>query len=216
MRIEVYSDVICPWCYIGTRRLARAVAEHPDGHSVEMVFRPYQLDPHAPESPVPIHEYLSRRYGNAATGMLRRVSEIAREEDLDVRFDRAVAVNTFAAHRLMWLAEREFGAESQRKLAERIFEGHFIKGANVADQRFLVDAAASAGMTRYRVSQFLESGEGVLEVHRQLDRARAIGIQAVPTFIFDDRFLLEGAHQAFEFRRTLDQVFEQQRRLSAG
>src|SRR5690554_4302487 len=100
MKVEIYSDIVCPWCYIGDRRFARALAAFPGAAQVDVVYRPYQLDPDAPEEPIPLKSYLERRFGRPVDGMLQRVSETAREEGIEMDWDRALSVNTLTAHRL--------------------------------------------------------------------------------------------------------------------
>src|SRR5690606_33521353 len=114
MKVEIYSDVACPWCYIAERRFARALAAYPGGDRVEVVYRSYQLGPEAPAEAVPMMEYLSRRFGDRVDGMLERVSENARVEGIEMAWDRALSVNTLTAHRLLRLAEREYGPAVQR------------------------------------------------------------------------------------------------------
>ena len=117
MKVEIYSDVVCPWCYIGERRFARALAAF-GGGDVEVVFRPFQLDPAAPTAAEPIARYLERRFGARAGSMLGSVSAAAAAEGITMDWDRALAANTRTAHRLLGLAEREYGAGTQRALAE--------------------------------------------------------------------------------------------------
>src|SRR5690606_15920826 len=116
MKVEIYSDVACPWCYIGERRFARALAAFPGAEDVEVVFRPYQLDANTPHQAVPMAQYLERRFGRPVNDMLGRVTSEAGREGITMNWDRALAVNTRTAHRLMRLAEREYGAEVQRAL----------------------------------------------------------------------------------------------------
>ncbi len=209
MRVEIYSDVACPWCYIGERRFRRALAAFPGADRVEVVFRSYQLDPSAPEAAVPLKEYLRKRFGGPVDGMLRQVSENAKGEGIEMDWDRALAVNTMTAHRLLRLAERDCGAEAQRALAEKLFEAHFSLGGDVSDPALLADLAESVGMDRERVSAYLASGEGLEETRAEIDRARGLGITAVPTFVFEGRWTIQGAQSASTFLQALEQVAAQ-------
>jgi predicted DsbA family dithiol-disulfide isomerase len=208
MKVEIYSDVVCPWCYIGERRFARAVTEFPDRGEVEVVFRPYQLDPGAPETAAPLTDYLEKRYGAAASGMRGRVSDVAAGEGIEVNWDRALSVNTRTAHRLLRLAEREYGAEVQRALLEALFAAHFTHGGDVADHAQLTGLAASVGMDPGRIAEYLASDEGARELEAELDGARARGVTAVPTFVFDGRYVVEGAQPTAVFLDVLRQVRE--------
>src|SRR5215218_5795732 len=109
MKVEIYSDVVCPWCYIGERRFERALAAYPASEPVEVVFRPYQLDPGAPAEARPLRRYLEARFGGSADGMTRQVGAAAAGEGITIDWDRALAVNTLQANRLLRLAEREYG-----------------------------------------------------------------------------------------------------------
>jgi len=206
MKVEIYSDVVCPWCYIGERRFARALAAFPQADRVDIVYRSYQLDPEAPAQAVPLKQYLARRFGAAVDGMLARVTQTAAAEGIVMDWDRALSVNTLTAHRLLGLAEREYGAAVQRALFEKLFEAHFTRGVDVADHEQLADLAASVGMDRARVRAYLASDEGLAETREALEHARRIGVRAVPTFVFDGEFAVEGAQPASVFLQVLEEV----------
>lgn len=206
MKVEIYSDIACPWCYIGERRFKRALAAYPRAGEVEVVFRSYQLDPSTPDEPEPTKAYLERRFGGSPDAMLAQVTENARGEGIEMDWDRALSVNTFTAHRLLWLAEREYGAAVQAALAEKLFDAHFSRGGNVADHDLLTELAVAAGMDESRVREYLSSGEGTVETRAELEQARRIGIQAVPTFVFEGKYAVQGAQSASTFLQTLEQV----------
>lgn len=206
MKVEIYSDVACPWCYIGERRFARALAAFPRAREVEVVFRPYQLDPSAPASGVPLAAHLASRYGARATGMIANVTQVGAQEGIDFHFERALAVNTFAAHRVMSLAEREHGPAMQRALAERLFDAHFTRGLDVGDHETLATLAGEAGMDASRVRAHLASRDGVAELQAALGEARELGVQAVPTFVFEGQYVVEGGQPASVFLQVLEEV----------
>ena len=206
MLVEVYSDVACPWCYIGERRFARALAERSGRDDIEIVFRPYQLDPAASRTPIPLVESLRRKFGPSAGPMMQRVSEAAAAEGIVIHWDEAIAVNTLTAHRLARLALRESGAAMQRALVERLFAAHFTHGVDIANPVRLAELAAAAGMDRVRVGRYLASDEGLAEVQAEMADARALGVRAVPTFVLDARYVLEGAQAPAVFRRALEEV----------
>jgi predicted DsbA family dithiol-disulfide isomerase len=210
MKIEVYSDIACPWCYIGERRLERALAALPPRERVEVVFRPYQLDPNAPEAAVPLTQYLERRFGGRKDGMLDVVTEAAAGEGITLAWDRALSANTRTAHRLLQWALREDGPEVQRQLAVGLFALHFTHGGNVADVEQLAAAAASAGLDAERARAYLASGEGVRELESEFGEARQLGIASVPTFVIDGRYAIQGAQPVSAFVRILEQALAAQ------
>jgi predicted DsbA family dithiol-disulfide isomerase len=211
MKVEIYSDIVCPWCYIGKRRFQRALAERagraPDDE-VEVVFRPYQLDPNEPATPRPLLESLQRKFGPQARAMTARVSEAAREEGIEIDWDRAVAVNTLPAHRLLWLAEREAGPAVQRALAERLFEAHFARGENVGNPATLARLAGEAGggLDPARAAAMLATDEGEREVRGAIVQARRLGVAAVPTFVFDGEYGVQGAQPPEVFREVFEEL----------
>lgn len=216
MKVEIYSDVACPWCYIGKARFERALAAYPGAEEVEVAYRPYQLDPRAPTEAEPMLEYLERRFGASARAMADRVSNSARDEGLVMDYDRGLAANTFAAHRLMDLAEREHGIEVQRQVAERLFEAHFAEGMDIGDADTLADLAADAGMDRDRVREYLASGAGADGVRARIADAQGLGISAVPTFVFEGRYAVQGAQPASSFLQALETVARETAAASAA
>lgn len=208
MKVEIYSDIACPWCYIGEKRFQRALAAYPQADAIEVVYRSYQLDPDTPAEPMPHNEYMERRFGRPVDDMLSQVTETAQREGITMNWDDAVAVNTLTAHRLLRLAEHEYGAEVQRALVERLFAAHFTDGANVADHDLLTEYAVAVGMDEARVREYLASEEGLAETRADLDAARARGIQAVPTFVFEGQWAVQGAQPASAFLQVLEEVAE--------
>ena len=206
MKVEVYSDVACPWCYVGKRRFERALAEFPGAGEVEVVYRPYQLDPAAPAAAVPLMDALAKKFGPGAGSMAERVAETARAEGITMDFASALAANTLDAHRLLRLAELEGGPAVQHAVAEGLFEAHFARGADVGDPEVLAEIAAAAGMDPERVRAYLASGEGAREVRAGIAHAQRLGVTAVPTFVFEDRYAVQGAQPPSVFLQALETV----------
>ena len=206
MQVLIYSDVACPWCYIGKRRFEKALAAFPRRDEVEVIFKPYQLDPGAPATAAPLRERLQRKFGAQADAMAQRVTDTARREGIEMNFDRALAANTLAAHRLLWLADREFGSVVQQDLADRLFDAHFSQGGDIGDHDQLIALAESTGMERARVADFLISGGGIDEVTAEIRDAQQMGITAVPTFIFDDRYVVQGGQPSPIFLQALERA----------
>ena len=208
MKVEVYSDVVCPWCYVGERRFWRAMEEFEGAEGVEVVYRPYQLDPAMPTEAIPLTQYLERRFGAGAASKRGALTESAAAEGLVMNWESALATNTRDAHRLMELALRQDGGATQHALAEELFALHFTHGGDLGDPEQLADAAGRAGMDRKLALNHLREGRGVAELEEEFERARGIGVRAVPTFVFEGQWAVEGAQSTETFLQVLRTVEE--------
>lgn len=206
VRVEIYSDIACPWCYIGKRRFERGLAQFPDAESVEVVYRPYQLDPNATTVASSHREYLDQQYGPDSARMDAHVAELGRGEGIAFDFDNAVHVNTLDGHRLLRLALTEYGPGVQAALKEKLLAARFAEGGNVGDHEQLAEAAAAVGMDRARAAAFLATDEGRKDVLEEIAQALAMGVTVVPTFVFDRRWAVSGAQDPETFLRVLVQV----------
>jgi len=206
MKVEVYSDIACPWCYIGKHRFERALAAFPGGDAVDVVYRPYQLDPGAPAQASSHRAYLDSRFGPDSAAMDAKVARIGEGEGIAFDFGRALHVNTLDGHRLLRLAELEYGHATQARLQEKLFAARFANGGNVGDLDQLADLAAEVGIDRARAAAYLASDEGEKEVRAEIDEARALGVTSVPTFVFEGKWAVAGAQEASTFLRVLEQV----------
>lgn len=199
MIVEIWSDVICPWCYIGKRRWEAAAEMLRNEVDLRVVFRPYQLDPTARVGEtVPVAEAYARKFGGPerAAQIIENITSVAASEGLEFHLDRALRANTLLAHRLLWLAE---AAGQQYALKERLLRAYFCEGLNVGDVDVLASCAHDVGMAQESVRSFLESDDGVTEVQAQLRFAAEAGITAVPTFVFDGRWVVPGAQDPETF-----------------
>jgi predicted DsbA family dithiol-disulfide isomerase len=203
MKVDVYADIACPWCYIGAVRFERARQEWSSGDTIEVTYRPYQLDPNAPQVAEPMMSYLSRRFGAQAPAMAKRVIDLARADGIVMDYDRGLAVNTINAHRLLHFALEQYGAEKQRALAGLLYKAHFSDGKDVSDYKVLTALASEVGIDAER---YLASGQGEVEVRAEIDEARGGGISAVPTFIFDNKYMVEGAQSPEGFVQAFDTI----------
>lgn len=204
--VEIWSDVVCPWCYIGKRRFETAIIELADEIDVTIVFRPYQLDPTAsPGKAGPVIDTYAKKFGGyeRAQQIIDHVTSIAAESGIHFRMDRALRANTLLAHRLLWLAE---ATGKQVALKERLLQAYFIDGLDVGDPEVLATCAADVGLDHDRVLSFLESDDGLVEVRHELQRALEMEITAVPTFVFDDRWMVPGAQDPSTFVEVLRRV----------
>lgn len=206
MKVEIYSDVACPWCYIGTARFERALAAFPGAADVDVRFRPFQLNPGTPTTAQPLYDYYDQLFGPGFRSKHAEVAAIAAKEGLEFHLERAQAVNTFTAHRLLWLTERDHGPAAQRALKTALLRTYFTDGGNVNDPDTLVALAVEAGVDKDTATAWVTGDEGGAETSAEIDRARAIGVQAVPTFVFDGKYAVQGAQEASVFLRALEHV----------
>ena len=205
MKIEIYSDTICPWCFIGKRRLERALAERPQD-DLEITWRAFQLNPDMPAEGMDRQAYLSLKFGGAdnARQIYDRVREAGREEAIPFAFEAiAQTPNTIDSHRLIRYAEGH-GAEIVEAVVQGLFDAYFVEGRNIGERDELVAVAEAAGLEADAVRAYLESDEAVAPIRAEDNRARQIGIQGVPTFIFNGKYVLSGAHPP----EVLHQLFD--------
>ncbi|HEY0332586.1 MAG TPA: DsbA family oxidoreductase [Stenotrophomonas sp.] len=207
MRIDIWSDVVCPWCWIGKHRFERGVAElGADASSLEVHLHAFQLDPEAGTVPVPLREAYRAKFGSAerTEQILSQTQQTGRAEGLPFDFERGqVRVTTLPAHRLIWLAARDGDAQA---VSEALYRAHFAEGRNLVDPQTLIEAGAAGGLPADRVRALLASDEGVAEVQAQMDQARALGITAVPSFVIEGRYLVQGAQPPEAFAQLLAKV----------
>ena len=214
MKVEIWSDVVCPWCYIGKKRFEDAVKSLADEGTeldVEITFKPFQLDPSAPVGgSMPVADAYAKKFGGPekAEKILDHVTRVAADTGITFHMDRAVRANTLRAHRMMFLALKHNGAAAQRAMKQHLLESYFTNGENVADDEVLLAAAASAGIPRDIAEQWLDSDEGDAEVRRDINEAGELGITAVPTFVIDGRWAIPGAQDVDVFSRALRRMHE--------
>jgi predicted DsbA family dithiol-disulfide isomerase len=205
MLIEVYADIVCPWCYIGERRLARALAQRPELR-VERRWRPFQLRPEMPAAGVPWDAFVLDKFGGAerARQVFQHVTSLGAAEGIRFDFDTiASAPNTADAHRLVLLAARE-GREWE--MVDTLFAAYFTRGLNLNNEDDLVRVATEAGLEASEARAFLAGEEKADEVWQSQEEARRRGITSVPTFVIDGQYAIQGAQEPEQILRLLDQV----------
>jgi len=206
--VEIYSDVVCPWCYIGKRKLEAALADYPDRDELQIVWRPFQLDPSAPAAPTPVADAYARKFGGPeqAVRIIERVTQVAAEVGLEFHMEQAQRANTFSAHRLLGWALDEHGHQAQGRLKERLLRAYFTDGLDVGDHVVLARLAGEAGLPADEAEAFLSSDEGTKELRGELEHAWREGITAVPTFVFGGRWSVPGAQEPETFLRVLERL----------
>ncbi|HWI43730.1 MAG TPA: DsbA family oxidoreductase [Nocardioides sp.] len=208
MLIEIWADVICPWCYIAKRRLEKALAGFEHRDEVEVVYRSYELDPFAPEQGTePTVRVLARKWGTDEAGARQAMAqgdEVARAEGLELHHHDAPHARTLTAHRLLHLARTE---GRQAELMEELLAAYFTRGESLADPEVLGGAAAAAGLDGDRVAEVLGSTEFRDAVLEDVAQARAYGAGGVPFFVLDGRFGISGAQPVELFEQALAQAW---------
>ena len=203
LQVEIWSDVVCPWCYVGKRRFEAALARFHHAGEVEVTWRAFELDPNASSHPegteVGPDDYaqrLSAKYGSGierGREMVSSMTETAAAEGLELRFDRAVRANTVDAHQVIHLAHERGGAELQGRVKERLLRAYFTEGDAVGDRAVLRRLAVEAGLDGTEVAAVLAEGRHVDAVRAEEAEASALGITGVPFFVIDRRYGVSGA-----------------------
>jgi len=210
MQVEIFSDVVCPWCYIGKRRFEAALAGFPHRDDVTVTYRSFQLDPDAPAvSTQSIEQHLADKYGRTleqAREMNQRVTDLAAGVGLRFHLEKAQRANTFDAHRLLHLAAAR---GVQAGLAERLLDAYFVRGVVVSDHAELTELAATAGLDRAEAAAVLEGDDYAEQVRADLALAGRFGISGVPFFVFDRTYGVSGAQETAVFSDVLDRVWNE-------
>lgn len=194
MKVEIWSDIACPWCYIGRRRFEKALSQFEHREQVEVIWRSFQLDPGAPRDySGNVNDMLAQRYGMSraqAESAHARVTELAAQEGLEYHLERAHPVNSLDAHRLIHLAAQH---HLQGEMKERLQRAYFTDGLVVSDHDTLVQLAGEVGLDENEARQILESDAFAAEVRAEGRRAQMLGSNGVPFFVFDEKYAISGA-----------------------
>jgi predicted DsbA family dithiol-disulfide isomerase len=208
LKIDIVSDVVCPWCYIGKRRFEQALAGFAHRDDVALTWRSFELDPTAPrQRDEDSATHLANKYGMSRQQALdshARLTALGAADGLDYRFDVAKSGNTFDAHRLLHLA-RTLGLQDAAK--ERLFHAYFSEGQAIGDPETLVRLVAEVGVPEAEARAVLDSDRFADEVRNDEAQARALGINGVPFFVIDRRYGVSGAQPADVLRQVLDQAW---------
>jgi predicted DsbA family dithiol-disulfide isomerase len=203
MHIDIISDTVCPWCFVGKRRLERALQARPD-LQVQIGWRPFQLNPDMPLEGMPRQDYLAKKFGGGARAgkIYETIRATGLEEGIAFDFDRiGRAPNTIASHRLIrWAAT----AGVQHLVVELIFDRYFVRGEDIGNAAVLTDIARDAGMDSDLVAELLASGADVELVRSEDQVARDLGIAGVPCFIIDRKYAISGAQDPAIFHQVFD------------
>lgn len=207
MRIEIWSDVMCPYCYIGKRRFEEALEQFEHEDEVEIEWKSFQLNPHMKTDPdANINEYLARvkRWSlEEARSMNEQVTKMAEEEGLEYQMDQAVVANSFDAHRLVQFAKSE-GKDDE--VEEALFQAYFTEGKNIADHDVLVEIAGSVGLDVDNVEKMLQSDDYSQDVKDEVNEGLELGLRGVPFFVIDRSHAVIGAQSSEQLLDILEQA----------
>ena len=214
MEIEIWSDIVCPFCYIGKRKFENALKAFAHKDSVKIIWRSFQLDPGmvqvAGES---VHQYLAKRKGvslEKGKEMNAQMAAIAAEVGLIYNFDKAIIHNTLDAHRLLHLAYKH---DVQNEMKEALFAAYYTGGKNLGDRATLISIGETVGLDANEMSNMLTSNEFENDVKLDQDRAAQVGVQGVPFFVFNNKYAVSGAQPTEVFADVLNKVWEEEKPL---
>jgi len=215
MQIDIISDTVCPWCFIGKRRLEEALAQRPD-LAVEINWRPYQLDPTVPREGVERKAYMRAKFGDTerVKGMSGAIRDTGTELGIAFDFEKqTMRPNTIDSHRLVKWAS---SVGLQDAIVEALFKAYFEDGRDIGDAAVLTEVAAACGMDSELVEELLASDADRDAVLKEAGLAGEMGVQGVPAFVFDGRYIITGAQDAAVLVRVIDKVLEKRAEAAAG
>lgn len=211
MKVEIWSDVMCPFCYIGKRRFENALQSFEYTNEVEIIWRSFQLNPDMETDPdTNINNYLAEAKGwslDQARQMNQRVTDMAAAEGLEYNMDQAVVANSYDAHRLVQFAKDRGKAD---EMEEALFKAYFTDGKNIADLQTLITLAEDVGIDPTEAKSILESEKYANAVNHDIELAKNINITGVPFFLFDRKFGVSGARETDVFLKALQQSWNAQ------
>lgn len=208
MKVEIWSDVVCPFCYIGKRRLETALSEFKEASTIEITWKSFQLSPDMQTDPGKnIHQHLSEHKRislDQAKSLNNQVTGMAKQAGLVFNLDQAIPANTFNAHRFLHLAKHR---GLQEEAEEKLFKAYFTDGKNNDDYQTLALIGSEIGLDPSEVMTVLESNQYADEVRQDIAEARQLGVRGVPFFVFDRKYALSGAQDSQVFLETLEKAF---------
>lgn len=208
MKVEIWSDVMCPFCYLGKRRFEQALQQLPFGSDIEVEWKSFQLDPAIKNEPnKSVNQYLAERKGwslQYAKQMNERVTDMAAEAGLQYDFDKAIVANSFNAHQLSHLAAKHGLGNAAE---ERLFKAYFTEGKNIADTGTLVDLGTEIGLDAGEIQQALAGNSYASQVRKDIEEAGELGIQGVPFFVIGRKFAVSGAQSVDVFKQALERAY---------
>jgi predicted DsbA family dithiol-disulfide isomerase len=202
VKVDIFSDVVCPWCFIGTQRLEHVLAER--GITADVTYRTFLLDPETPAEGKNVPEMIRKKYGRDPAPMFARVEAEARKSNIPLESAKQpMSYNTVRAHTLL---RHAIPLGTQRALAKALFEAHFLDAKNISDPAVLVELATRHGFTSERATELLADEAELAITKKEHDVPRQLGISGAPFFIFDGKVGVSGAQPEEVFRQVLDEI----------
>ncbi|WP_411954245.1 DsbA family oxidoreductase [Alkalibacillus sp. S2W] len=212
MKVDIWSDVVCPFCYIGKRRFEQALEQFENQEDVSVAFKSFQLDPNAkPGQYQDIHEMLATKYDvpyEQGCEMNQQMAQQAQEVGLTFNMDQIIPTNTLNAQRLIQFAKQE---GKGNVLNDSLMQAYFTEGLDMNDENVLADRAELIGLDREEALNALQSGAYRLNVNRDIQEAGDIGVQGVPFFVFNEKYAVSGAQPVETFVEVLEKVYEEEK-----
>lgn len=206
MQVEIWSDIMCPFCYIGKRKFEAALEKFPKKNEVEIIWKSYQLDPNIKEQPgKDIYSYLAEAKGQSlewSKKMHENVVNMAKSVGLEYNFDKAVIANSFDAHRVIQFAKKHGLGDA---LEERLFKAYFTEGKNFADHETLAAIGEEVGLDRKEILSLLNSNDLADNVHSDIEEGMRLGLRGVPFFVFNRKIGVSGAQESAVFLQALEE-----------
>lgn len=210
LKIQIWSDVMCPFCYIGKRKIEEAITQFENKDSIEIEWKSFELDPSfVPKPSETIADHLAEKYGRDtdwAQSMLENTTQTAKTNGLDFHFEKAILANSLNAHRLQHLAKKH---NLSNELEELLFKAYFTEGKNVNDWITLQEIGQKAGLHIDEIKQLIDTDIYTKEVRQDQQDAQNIGVTGVPFFVFDNKYAVSGAQPTEVFLKTLEKTWEE-------
>ena len=208
VKIDIVSDVVCPWCAIGYKKLSEAMTQLDDEISFDVNWKPYELHPEIPKEGFDKKEYYKIKFGESSESSNRFnfITEEAKKVGLEFNFKKSKNLpNTFLAHRLLWFCRSK---NKQDVLAQALFHAYFSDGRDVGNKDELIEISSENGLNRKEIKEFFQTNIGHKEVLREENRAKEMNIFSVPTYIFNKKYLLVGGQESDTFKAYITKVIE--------
>ena len=208
LKIDIVSDVVCPWCVIGYKKLSEAMTQLNDEISFEVNWKPYELHPEIPNEGLDKKEYYQMKFGESlgSRDKFNFISEEGKKVGLEFNFKKSkILPNTLLAHRLLWLCRSK---DMQDVLAEALFHAYFTEGRDIGNKNELIEISSENGLNKKEIKEFFQTNIGHKEVLREENRAREMNIFSVPTYIFNKKYLLVGGQESDTFKAYIKKVIE--------